>query len=125
MAKVTEQQVGAEDYGNQTQEAQDVEGLAATAAMEAETTPTLQPPEAAAPAQQSAPQQAQSPTTTPQQQGFVPTNLMQRVPHNFSARPANTLADSVNAAAQMWGALAIDPNASAGLRSFARWMMED
>jgi hypothetical protein len=80
MATTTQPPTDIKEYGNAKKEAQDAEGLAATAAMEAETTPTLQPPEAEAAPEQPAPEQEADEVAPPNQPTTQPRNLMQLVP---------------------------------------------
>jgi len=68
------------EYGDKKQEEQDAEALAATAQMEAETTPQVEVPTAQAATQQPAPEQAEPPAAATAQQRVRPQNLMQIVP---------------------------------------------
>lgn len=83
MAKITQQE-DAKDYGDATQEAQDAEALAATAAMEAETTPQLAPPAEEPTEGQPAPEQ--EPEAAAPRQPLQPRNLMQLVPPSLLFR---------------------------------------
>lgn len=126
MAKATPPPVDAQEYGDKTQEAQNAEALAATAAMEAETTPNVQPVEAqAAPQQPEAPPQAAAPAS--RQAGLQPRNLMQIIPPSLMFREDKGRLPSQQDydVGQLWRALEQDRNTDPLVRAIAKKLLRE
>lgn len=121
MAKTIVPPEDVKEYGDQVQEAQDAEALAATAAMEQETTPQVAMPSPVPPEPQGSAAKTVEPGQTGGQPGGQPRSLMQLVPPNIlfrdtSRRPQSVVRYDVG---RLWEALADDPNVPSFTRALA------
>lgn len=125
MAVKTTPPVDVKEYGTVKKEAQGAEALAATAAMEAETTPQVEVPPVQAAAQQPAPQQVAPATAAPQ--GFQPKSLMQLVPPDLLFRTGQSRLPSQQDydIGQLWRALEQGPNIDPLVRAIAKRLLRE